>query len=88
MTQIAYAANEVLSFEQPNCYFHPAGFGTLGYALPAAIGARVAQPGRPVVAMAGDYGFQYTCNELGTAAELRKPLVIPAMEQRCARPDP
>lgn len=76
MTQIAYAANEVLTFEQPDCYFHPAGFGTLGYALPAAIGARVAQPDRPVVAMAGDYGFQYTCNELGTAAELGKPLVV------------
>jgi 5-guanidino-2-oxopentanoate decarboxylase len=76
MTQIAYAANEVLTFEQPNCYFHPAGFGTLGYALPAAIGARVAQPDRPVVALVGDYGFQYTCNELGTAAELGKPLVM------------
>ncbi len=76
MTQIAYAANEVLKFSQPDCYLHPAGFGTLGYALPAAIGARVACPDRPVVAMAGDYGVQYTINELGTAAELGKPLVV------------
>ena len=76
MTQIAYAANEVLSFARPDCYLHPAGFGTLGYALPAAIGARVACPDRPVVAMAGDYGLQYTINELGTAAELAKPLII------------
>ncbi|MCH9664122.1 MAG: hypothetical protein K0U66_10785, partial [Gammaproteobacteria bacterium] len=48
----------------------------LGYALPAAIGARVGCPDRPVVAMAGDYGVQYTINELGTAAELAKPLVV------------
>ena len=76
MTQIAYAANEVMAFDQPDCYLHPTGFGTLGYALPAAIGARVAFPDRPVVAMAGDYGLQYTVNELGTAAELKKPLVV------------
>ena len=76
MTQIAYAANEVLAFDQPDCYLHPAGFGTLGYALPAAIGARVGQPDRPVVAMAGDYGVQYTINDLGTAAELKKPLIV------------
>ncbi|MDX1717273.1 MAG: 5-guanidino-2-oxopentanoate decarboxylase [Anderseniella sp.] len=76
MTQIAYAANEVMPFDQSSCYLHPVGFGTLGYALPAAIGARAGVLDRPVVAMAGDYGFQYTCNELGTAAELGKPLVI------------
>ena len=76
MTQIAYAANEVLRFSKPDCYLHPAGFGTLGYALPAAIGARVGCPDRPVVAMAGDYGMQYTINELGTAAELARPLVV------------
>ncbi len=76
MTQIAYAANEVLPFEQPGCYLHPAGFGTLGYALPAAIGARAGIDDRVVVALAGDYGFQYTCNELGTAAEMGKPLVV------------
>ena len=76
MTQIAYAANEVLPMTQPACYLHPVGFGTLGYALPAAIGARAGVHGQPVVAMAGDYGFQYTCNELGTAAELGQPLLV------------
>ena len=76
MTQIAYAANEVMPVDQPNCYLHPVGFGTLGYALPAAIGARAGVLDRPVVAMAGDYGFQYTCNELGTAAEMGKPLLV------------
>ncbi len=54
----------------------PFGFGTLGYALPAAIGGKVGLPDRPVVAIAGDYGFQYTVQELGTAVELGLPLPI------------
>ena len=76
MTQIAYAANEMFPVDQPSSYLHPCGFGTLGYALPAAIGARAGQPMRPVVAIAGDYGFQYTVNELGTAAEMGEPLMV------------
>jgi thiamine pyrophosphate-dependent acetolactate synthase large subunit-like protein len=76
MTQIAYAANEIFPVLAPRCWFHPVGFGTLGYALPAAIGARFGRPDRPVVALAGDYGFQYTLPELGTAVEHRLPLPI------------
>ena len=76
MTQIAYAANEIFDIDMPRSWIHPVGFGTLGFALPAAIGARLASPSRPVVAMVGDYGFQYTLNELGTAAELALPLLI------------
>ncbi|MFO1089267.1 MAG: 5-guanidino-2-oxopentanoate decarboxylase [Hyphomicrobiales bacterium] len=76
MTQIAYAANEIFPVEHPRQWLHPAGFGTLGYALPAGIGAKVAHPERPVAVLAGDYGFQYTINELGTAAELGQNLVI------------
>ncbi len=76
MTQIAYAANEIFPMEAPRQWLHPAGFGTLGYGLPAAIGAKVAHPDRPVAALVGDYGFQYTVNELGTAAELGQNLVI------------
>jgi 5-guanidino-2-oxopentanoate decarboxylase len=76
MTQIAYAANEIFDMDVPRSWIHPVGFGTLGFALPAAIGAKVALPARPVVAMAGDYGFQYTANELGTAVELGQQLPI------------
>jgi 5-guanidino-2-oxopentanoate decarboxylase len=76
MTQVAYAANEIFPVYAPRTWIHPVGFGTLGFATPAAIGAKVAFPDRPVAAMIGDYGFQYTLNELGTAAELRQPLVI------------
>jgi 5-guanidino-2-oxopentanoate decarboxylase len=76
MTQIAYAANEIFDIDVPRSWLHPVGFGTLGFALPAAIGAKLAAPLRPVAAMVGDYGFQYTLNELGTAAELGQPLLI------------
>jgi 5-guanidino-2-oxopentanoate decarboxylase len=76
MTQIAYAGNEIFPMDRPGQWLHPAGFGTLGYALPAAVGARVGRPDAPVAALIGDYGFQYTMAELGTAAELGQPLVI------------
>ncbi|MCQ4206362.1 thiamine pyrophosphate-dependent enzyme [Streptomyces longispororuber] len=57
-------------------YLHPTGFGTLGYALPAAIGAKAARPDRHVVALSGDGGLQFTVQELATAAELRLPLPV------------
>ena len=76
MTQIAYAANEIFPMDLPRRWLHPAGFGTLGYALPAAIGAKAGRPELPTAVLVGDYGFQYTINELGTAAELGQPLVI------------
>jgi acetolactate synthase-1/2/3 large subunit len=52
------------------------GFGTLGYALPAAVGARVAEPRRPVVALAGDGGALYTIAELASAVEAHAHLVL------------
>ncbi|WP_426584465.1 biosynthetic-type acetolactate synthase large subunit [Mucilaginibacter sp. R-33] len=42
------------------------GLGTMGFALPAAIGAKFGAPNRTVVAIIGDGGFQMTCQELGT----------------------
>ncbi|SMY08668.1 thiamine pyrophosphate-binding protein [Flavimaricola marinus] len=76
MTQFAYAAKEIWPMDRPGHWHHPYGFGTLGYALPAAIGGAVARPGQPTMAIAGDYGFQYTIQELGTAVELGLPLPI------------
>lgn len=57
-------------------YLHPTGFGTLGYALPAAIGAKTAHPDRQVIALSGDGGLQFSIQELGTAAQLRLPLPV------------
>ena len=76
MTQIAYVANEVFPVYEPHTWIHPVGFGTLGFALPAGIGAKFGRPSAPVAVLIGDYGFQYTLNELGTAAEHKLPIVI------------
>jgi acetolactate synthase-1/2/3 large subunit/5-guanidino-2-oxopentanoate decarboxylase len=76
MTQFAYGAKEVWDMARPGHWHHPYGFGTLGYALPAAIGGAVARNGKPTLAIAGDYGLQYTIQEIGTAVELGLPLPI------------
>ena len=76
MTQFAYVAKEVWAMDRPGHWHHPFGFGTLGYALPAAIGGAVARRGLPTLAILGDYGFQYTMAELGVAVELGLPLPI------------
>jgi 5-guanidino-2-oxopentanoate decarboxylase len=76
MTQIAYAANEIFPVEHPRTWLHPVGFGTLGFALPAGIGAKLGVGKTPVACLIGDYGLQYTINELGTAVEHKLPIPI------------
>lgn len=76
MTQLAYTAKEVWDMDRPGHWHHPTGFGTLGYATPAAIGGAVARKGAPTMAIIGDYGFQYTLAELGVAVELGLSLPI------------
>jgi 5-guanidino-2-oxopentanoate decarboxylase len=78
MTQIAYLGNYVYPVEQPGQWFHPSGYGTLGFALPAALGAKISSPARAVLALAGDFGVQFTLSELMTAVEanLSLPIVI------------
>jgi acetolactate synthase-1/2/3 large subunit len=56
------------------------GLGTMGYALPAAIGAAVARPDRPVWAVAGDGGFQMNLQELATVAQEQIPLRIAVID--------
>jgi acetolactate synthase I/II/III large subunit len=52
-----------------NSYLQPAGGGGMGYAIPAALGARLACPGRPVVAVCGDGGFAMSIHALMTAVQ-------------------
>ncbi|WP_066364460.1 thiamine pyrophosphate-binding protein [Herbidospora mongoliensis] len=59
-----------------NRFLFPTGFGTLGYALPAAIGAKIADPDLPVMVLAGDGALQFTVQELATAVELGQNLPI------------
>ncbi|WP_270727891.1 5-guanidino-2-oxopentanoate decarboxylase [Shimia sp. Alg240-R146] len=76
MTQFAYVAKEVWDLDRAGHWHHPTGFGTLGYALPASIGGAMARRGKPTVCIAGDYGFQYTVQELGAAVEMKLPIPI------------
>ena len=62
---------------QPRCYFNSStGYGTLGYGLPAAVGAKLACPDQPVAAIVGDGGLLFTIGELATAVELELALPI------------
>ena len=78
MTQFAYVAKEVFPMYKAAKWHHPYGFGTLGYALPAAIGGKIGKLDKPVIAIMGDYGFQYTLQELGVAVEhnLNIPIIV------------
>ena len=76
-TQPTYRAWLQYETEAPRRYFHSAsGYGTLGYAIPAAIGAKLGAPDLPVAALIGDGGAQFTLGELAAAAELRLPVIF------------
>jgi acetolactate synthase-1/2/3 large subunit len=60
---------------RPRTFHYPIGFGCLGFALPAAIGAKLARPDVPVVALCGDGGFLFSGHELATAVQERVPVV-------------
>lgn len=60
----------------PNSYITSGGLGTMGYALPAAVGAKFAAPDRQVIAVVGDGGFQMTIQELGTVMQEGIPLKV------------
>jgi 5-guanidino-2-oxopentanoate decarboxylase len=76
MTQIAYLGNYAYRTDRPGQWFHPSGYGTLGFALPAALGAKISSPARAVLALAGDFGLQFTLGELMTAVEAQLPLPL------------
>ena len=70
-----YWALVALDIYEPRTFMHPGMFGTLGYALPAAVGASIGRPDRKAVALCGDGGFLYTSQELATAVQEQVDLV-------------
>ena len=75
--QPVYSGNLTYEAEKPRSYFNSStGYGTLGYGLPAAFGAKLAQRDRPVVSLIGDGGLQFTIGELATGVELGLPVPI------------
>jgi acetolactate synthase-1/2/3 large subunit len=65
-----YGALSNLSLDRRAGFLYPTGFGTLGYGLPAAIGAKLGCPERRVMALHGDGGLMFTAQELASAAQL------------------
>ena len=70
-TQPVYGGNLFYEAAAPRHYFNSStGYGTLGFGLPAALGAKLGRPDTPVVSLIGDGGLQFTIAELATAVEL------------------
>lgn len=76
-TQPVYAGNLYYDHDRPGGWFNAAtGFGALGYAIPAAIGAALAAPGARVICIIGDGGAQFTLPELMTAVDEGLPVTF------------
>jgi len=69
-------AAQFYRWRHPRQMITSGGLGTMGYGLPAAIGAQLACPGKTVIDMDGDSSFQMTCTELGTIAQYNLPVKV------------
>ncbi|NYG06003.1 acetolactate synthase-1/2/3 large subunit [Phycicoccus badiiscoriae] len=69
-------AAQFVQYERPNAWLNSGGLGTMGYAVPAAMGAKVAQPDRVVWAIDGDGCFQMTNQELATCVINNIPIKV------------
>jgi acetolactate synthase-1/2/3 large subunit len=70
-------------FDRPGQMLTSGGLGTMGYALPAAMGVKTAQPGRPVWAIVGDGGFQMSAAELSTLVASKLPVKVLVVNNQC-----
>jgi acetolactate synthase-1/2/3 large subunit len=69
-------ASQLIPWSRPRQWINSGGLGTMGFAVPAAIGAKVGVPDRPVVAIDGDGCFQMTFQEIGAAVQADIPVVF------------
>jgi acetolactate synthase-1/2/3 large subunit len=76
-------AAQYFQCEQPRHFLSSGGLGTMGYGLPAAIGAQLARPDRPVVLVTGDGSFQMNIQELATVVENELPVKIMLINNGC-----
>ena len=70
------AAARYFRFKHPNTLITSGGMGTMGFGLPAAIGAKIGKPGMPVIAFTGDGGIQMTIQEFGTILQYKVPVKV------------
>lgn len=76
-------AAQSLELDSSQRFLTSGGMGSMGFGLPAAIGAAVSTPGKPVVLIVGDGGFQCNIQELQTVARLGLPIKIVIVNNRC-----
>jgi len=69
-------SGQLQDINKPRHYLPSGGAGTLGYDIPAAFGAMVANPGKRAVAVMGDFGFTFHVQELAVCAKFRKPVIV------------
>ena len=69
MTQVGYYSRTYYPVYEPRTFLTSSYFGNLGFAYPVALGAKVAKPDKPVVAVSGDGGFLFNSQELATAVQ-------------------
>lgn len=69
-------ASQLISYRHPRTWINSGGLGTMGFCVPAAIGAKIGRPELPVVAIDGDGSFQMTLQELATASTEGVPIVV------------
>ncbi len=69
-------AAQYFGFDKPNRWLTSGGLGTMGYGLPAAIGAQLGNPGRLVIDIAGEASIQMNIQEMGTASQFRLPIKV------------
>ena len=77
-----FLAVECLRLDRPRSFLAPIDYSCMGYAVPAALGAALACPGRPVISLAGDGAFLMTGLELLTAAQLQLPVMVLLLRDR------
>lgn len=75
LTQVGFASRITYPTYKPRTFISTGYQGTLGYGFPTALGVKVAQPDKPVIAVAGDGGFMFGVQELATAVQHRIGLV-------------
>jgi len=77
-----FLAMECLRLQHPRSFLAPVDYSCMGYAVPAALGAALACPHRPVVSLAGDGAFLMTGLELLTASQLNLPVMVLVLRDR------
>ena len=76
-------ASQFYRFDRPRTFLSSGGLGTMGFGVPAAIGAQIAFPKKTVIDIAGDGSIQMNIQELTTAVQHRLPVKVAILNNRC-----